>query len=59
MRSNNLLTLLPTTFTLEQVATLKKPSGAAVSRPLDLVRKWQARGYVDFNEETKVITKKM
>lgn len=59
MRSNNLLTLLPASFTLEQVASLKKPSGAAVSRPLDLVRKWQARGYVDFNEETKVITKKM
>lgn len=57
IRQSNLLNQLPHTFTLADMKSLRKPNGSAIRCPLDLVRKWQNRGYVKYDEKTGEITK--
>lgn len=57
MRQNNLLNQLPETFSLNDMRSLRKPNGSVIKYPLDLVKKWQARGYVKYDEKTGEIHK--
>lgn len=57
-RTNNLLNQLPNTFTVSDMKGLKKPNGNYISNPKDLLRKWIARGYVDYDSKSGTITKK-
>ena len=57
IRTNNLLNLLPDSFTLTDVKQLRKPNGSSIKYPLDLVKKWQSRGYVHYDDKTGVISK--
>lgn len=57
MRQNNLLNQLPETFTLNDMRSLRKPNGSVIKYPLDLVKKWQARGYVKYDEKSGEIHK--
>lgn len=57
MRQNNLLNQLPDTFTLNDMKSVRKLNGNPIKYPLDLVKKWQQRGYVKYNEQTGEIRK--